>query len=143
MLSGDDLEAFGYYDMVDAYPPEKKTYMEMVEEFRTTMGQEKDPVMSLKLVLEEYCEFWDLAEEEHRGYKPLDKVSTLKELADLVYVIFGYANAMGWDLDKAVCRVHENNMERCVWPDGQVRKREDGKVLKNPAAKKVDLSDLV
>jgi hypothetical protein len=33
MISGDDLEAFGYWDMVDAYPPKEKTVLEMVKEF--------------------------------------------------------------------------------------------------------------
>jgi predicted HAD superfamily Cof-like phosphohydrolase len=143
MISGDDLEAFGYWDMVDAYPPKEKTVLQMVEEYRVTAGQEKDPDMNLKLVLEEYCEFWDLAEKEHRNYKPIDEVATLKELADLVYVIYGYANSMGWNLDEAVRRVHEDNMGRMYQPDGTIKRREDGKILRNKDYPSVDLSDLV
>jgi predicted HAD superfamily Cof-like phosphohydrolase len=70
-------------------------------------------------------------------------VKELKELADLTYVIFGYARVRGWNLLEAVSRVHENNMGRCVQPDGSIKRREDGKVLKNPDYPAVDLSDLV
>jgi len=139
MITDKDLEIFGYYEMVDAYPTKKCTYMEMVEEFRVTMGQDRDPNMSVNLIDEEYKEWnktWDFPDSSNNA-------DELKELADLVYVIFGYANSMGWDLDEAIQRVHSNNMERCVWPDGKVYKREDGKILKRPDAKKVDLSDLV
>jgi len=67
----------------------------------------------------------------------------LKELADLVYVIYGYANARGWNLDEALCRVHSNNLGRMYQPDGSIKRREDGKIEKNKAYPKVDLSDLV
>jgi predicted HAD superfamily Cof-like phosphohydrolase len=67
----------------------------------------------------------------------------LKELSDLVYVVFGLANAKGWDLMEAVRRVHANNMGRCMQPDGSVKRREDGKIIKNKDYPAVDLSDLV
>jgi len=60
-----------------------------------------------------------------------------------VYVLYGYALAMGYDLDTAVERVHENNVGRCVQPDGTVKRREDGKILKNKDFPRVDLSDLL
>jgi len=46
-------------------------------------------------------------------------------------------------LDEAVRRLHQNNMRRCVWPDGSIKRREDGKILRNPDAPKIDLSDLI
>jgi len=67
----------------------------------------------------------------------------LKELADLVYVCFGYAVTYGWDLNEAIDRIHKNNVGRMKQPDGTIKYREDGKVLKNPHYPKVDLSDLV
>jgi phosphoribosyl-ATP pyrophosphohydrolase len=136
MISGDDLEAFGYWDMVDAYPEKRPTILDMVEEFRVTMGQEKNSYLSAKLVKEEFTE-WRLS---RSSYDPKDE---LKELADLVYVIYGYANSLGWNLDEAVRRVHENNMGRCVQPDGTIKRRQDGKIIKNPEYPKVDLSDLI
>jgi predicted HAD superfamily Cof-like phosphohydrolase len=70
-------------------------------------------------------------------------VKDLKELADLVYVIYGYALAAGYNLDEAVERVHDNNLGRCVQPDGTVKRREDGKIIKNPDYPAVYLKDLI
>jgi len=67
----------------------------------------------------------------------------LKELADLVYVLYGYANAMDYDLDTAVKRVHENNIGRCKQPDGSIKRRADGKIEKNKDYPKVKLGDLL
>lgn len=58
------------------------------------------------------------------GY-PLEEVA--KELADLVYVVYGTAISLGINLDEAVRRVHESNLTKLVDGDGR---REDGKVLK-------------
>jgi predicted HAD superfamily Cof-like phosphohydrolase len=60
-----------------------------------------------------------------------------------VYVIYGYANARGWDLDEALYRVHSNNLGRMYQPDGSIKRREDGKIEKNDSYPKVDLGDLV
>lgn len=112
---------------------EALTPQEMVTEFRETMKQEPSSFRSFKLMKEEWDEFLNAFSDENE----------LKELADLVYVSFGYAEALGWDLDEALRRVHANNMERCIWPDGKVRFREDGKVMKRPDHEEVNLSDLV
>ena len=109
------------------------TYRGMVQEFSKTSGQEPDPVLYAHLMHEEFQEW--LNENEHEA--------ELKELADLVYVIFGYANAMQWNLDEAVRRVHANNMGRMYQPDGTILRREDGKIIKNKDYPKVNLSDLV
>lgn len=112
----------------------------LVEEFRVTMGQDKNPDMQATLIEEEYKEWYELTLSESDEGKFLE----LKELADLIYVIYGYANSRGWDLDEAVRRVHNNNLNRCIWPTGQaIRRREDGKIIKNPNASKIDLWDLI
>jgi predicted HAD superfamily Cof-like phosphohydrolase len=74
-----------------------------------------------------------LSEEMHETYKsliwdeePLEDVA--KELADLVYVAYGTAIALGINLDEALRRVHESNLTKLV--DGEAVRREDGKVLK-------------
>lgn len=67
----------------------------------------------------------------------------LKELADVLYVTYGWAVTRGWDLNEAFRRVHENNMGRMVQDDGTIQYREDGKVMKNKNYPKVDLKDLV
>ena len=57
--------------------------------------------------------------------------------------LYGYANTRGWDLDEAVRRVHDNNMGRMYQPDGTIKRREDGKIIKNKDYPKVKLEDLV
>ena len=66
----------------------------------------------------------------------------LKELADLVYVCYQYAENMQWDLDGALDLVHQSNMSK-LDEDGNPIYREDGKVLKGPNYKPPDLSDLI
>lgn len=106
---------------------------EMLDEFCKVTGQTPNDELYSKLIHEEYDEWLD-------EYKP---AAELKELADMVYVIFGYAKAKGWDLEEAVKRVHENNVGRCKQSDGSVKYREDGKVIKNKDYPKVNLEDLV
>jgi len=119
------------------------TAQDYVEHFYELLGDKPEPTMALRLVLEEFTEFWNEVEEEHRDYEPEDSEKTLKELADLVYVIYGYALSRGWDLDHALFRVHTNNIGRMTQPDGTIKRREDGKVIKNPDYAKVNLEDLV
>ena len=69
------------------------------------------------------------------------KEATLKELADLVYVCYQYAENMGWFLDEALDRVHKSNMSK-LGEDGKPIYREDGKVLKGPNYKPPNLEDL-
>jgi predicted HAD superfamily Cof-like phosphohydrolase len=121
-----------YYDPLPVVHP--KTPMDMVQEFATKTKQKPDPTLYGRLIEEEYKEWHQEA---------LDKAAELKELADLVYVIYGYANAHGYDLDEAVRRVHENNLGRCIQPDGSIKRREDGKIIKNPNFPKVYLGDLI
>ena len=66
----------------------------------------------------------------------------LKELADLVYVCYQYAENMGWFLDEALDRVHASNMSK-LGEDGRPIYRDDGKVLKGPNYKPPTLTDLI
>lgn len=122
-------------------------FMDLVEQYRLTARQEKNPETSADLIGEEYSEWLTECEKKlNWGWINPPKyypTKELKELADLVYVIFGYANSRGWDLTKAVNRVHDNNMVRMFQPDGTIKYREDGKVMKNKECPNVDLSDLV
>jgi len=149
MLSKFDLEAFGYYD--PEWEKERQhdmTPMDMVKEYSHLTKQEPDPMLYSTLIDEEYEE-WSFEEElqssevsKHysKKYSPEDE---LKELSDLAYVIFGYANARGWDLMEALRRVHQNNLGRCYQPEGTIKRREDGKIIRNPDYPKVNLGDLV
>lgn len=118
------------------------TPLTMVREFAMAMGQPLDQVrdtsselenMRFRLIAEEFDEFSD---------DSCPREESLKELADLIYVCYGYAATFGWNLDEAVKRVHESNMSK-LGDDGKPIYREDGKVLKGPNYKKPDLTDLV
>ncbi len=91
--------------------------------------------MQRDLIVEEFKEFMYAATEE--GYE-----QELKELCDLVYVCFQYAENMEWDLEKALHRVHKSNMSK-LGLDGKPIRRADGKILKGPDYQPPNLSDLV
>jgi predicted HAD superfamily Cof-like phosphohydrolase len=129
-----------------------KTPLQMVQEFAVTMGQPLDlkpsddgfddsEQLGYDLVLEEWEEFDDARYIEF--YEEGPTTDTLKELADLVYVAYGYAARRGWDLDAVLVDVHRNNMLRCIWPDGSVHRNEQGKILKNPDYPKINLEKYV
>ena len=140
-----DLEdqVFGYWSQ----GTKPQTPTEMVREFVTISGQKPNPSLYGNLIKEEFAEwkaefdvFYDYYEPEELGYDCRDE---LKELADLLYVIYGYANARGWDVEEAFRRVHENNIGRMYQPDGTIERREDGKIMKNPDYPAVYLEDLI
>lgn len=139
MLKRDDIEDMGYKYYEPTPSSGNKTTMtpmDMVKEFSRVMQQLPNPALYAALIAEE-------ADEWRSEYLHDTHASQLKELADLAYVVFGYANAKGWDLMEAIERVHINNIGRCLQPDGSVKRREDGKVMKNPNYPKVYLDDLV
>ena len=128
----------------------KTSPLDMVKEFATVMGQPIDLPQSewlddegtvepfrFSLIEDEFHEFF------HERHEAKDATAALKELADLVYVCYGYASTFGWNLDEALARVHQNNLGRCIQPDGSIQRRADGKILKNPNYPKVELHDLL
>ena len=115
-------------------------------EFREAYHLTQSPSVQVRsrqrnLITEEFKEF---LEAEAQVYLTSAKVKQdcLKELADLVYVCYQYAVNMGWDLDKAMQRVHESNMSK-LDEYGKPIYREDGKVLKGPNYQPPNLEDLV
>ena len=93
-----------------------------------------------KLIVEEFKEFLE-AEGMLFMHGRNHQEHALKELADLVYVCYQFAENMGWFLDEALNRVHESNLSK-LDDDGNPIYRDDGKVLKGPNYKPPDLSDL-
>ena len=93
------------------------------------------------LIAEEFNEFVEADDDMFRVGSP-PKEACLKELADLVYVCYQYAENQGWFLDEALDRVHKSNLSK-LGADGKPIYREDGKVLKGPGYKPPDLSDLI
>ena len=112
--------------------------------FRIAAEQSIDPDdeltqdMQLTLIKEEFDE---LMEAHINEDVVADRIHTLKELADLVFVCYQYAIARNWNLDTDMKRVFESNMSKFV--DGKPLRREDGKILKGPDYKPPFLDDLV
>lgn len=140
MITLEDIEAFNDSTFYWTEPESQYvTPMEMVKYFKEFTGQDGTPNLYLNLIGEEYQEWMDEVCDKD-GEVP---EAELKELADLVYVIYGYALSRGWNLDEALYRVHVNNVTRVTQPDGTVKRNEMGKILKREDAPKVRLEDLV
>ena len=124
----------------------KKTFIsEQAKEFRSKYGiqnraDRQHRARQHELIVEEFKEFLQ-AEGMLFMHGRNHQEHALKELADLVYVCYQYAENMGWFLDEALDRVHKSNMSK-LDEDGKPIYREDGKVLKGPNYKPPDLSDL-
>jgi NTP pyrophosphatase (non-canonical NTP hydrolase) len=155
MITKEDMEAFEYYSADEQGDPRHRSPLDMVREYHKVSGlpldlnvfgagMEEVLEFRLRLVDEETKE---LAQEVWKdGFIDCDKVdpeAMLEELTDVLFVVYGYAATFGWNIDEAFIRKFENNMGRMYQPDGTIKRREDGKILKNKHYPKVDLEDLV
>ena len=125
-----------------------------VREFHEKFGSDVDHDLSysggtlglldlrLKLIREEFYELEDAAEAFLVTNTKNDLENILKELADLQYVVSGFAVSFGLPLEEAFNRVHESNMSK-LGEDGKPLVRADGKILKSKNYVPPDLSDLV
>ncbi len=106
----------------------------LVEEFNRVFGltrntsptipNERDCTLRLALVHEEVGELYVAILNK-------DLVAIADALADIDYVLKGFAITCGIDMAPVVQEVHRSNMTK-VWPDGTIRRREDGKIIKPP-----------
>ena len=125
----------------------KKTFIsEQAKEFRTKYQLKNSADRSTRscqknLIVEEFKEFLEAEGMLFRHGRNAQE-ECLKELADLVYVCYQYAENMGWFLDETLDRVHKSNMSK-LGADGKPIYREDGKVLKGPNYKPPTLTDLI
>lgn len=121
--------------------PRKKTPFAMVKEFHEafglpiaeTPGLPSDDRIRLRrdLISEEYWEY-------DRAVDKGDLVNLAQELADIIYVVVGAALEYGIDLEAVFAAVHKSNMSK-LDSDGNVIRRDDGKVLKGPLYKAPDI----
>lgn len=119
------------------------TNFQKVQEFHRVFSVDDDPqvptipskeILELrwKLISEEYLELRDeLFLTYGMFFEKPDLAKVAKEMADLLYVIYGTYAAMGIDADKVFAEVHASNMSK-LGEDGKPIRREDGKVLKGP-----------
>ena len=124
----------------------KKTFLSyQAKEFRSKYNLKNSHDRSTRhvqkeLIIEEFKEFLE-AEGFLFMHGKNHQEHALKELADLVYVCYQYAENMGWFLDEALDRVHKSNLSK-LDEEGKPIYREDGKVLKGPNYKPPNLEDL-
>ncbi|WP_425825615.1 MazG nucleotide pyrophosphohydrolase domain-containing protein [Streptomyces fractus] len=85
----------------------------------------------------------ELASALREGEDPLAAYTAVaKELADVLYVTYGAADALGIDLPAVFAEVHRSNMSK-LDADGRVLRRGDGKVLKGSGYRPANLDGLV
>ena len=77
-------------------------------------------------------------DELRRAFQNRDMVECIDALADILYVVYGFAVSLGVDIEPFLDEVHNNNLTK-VGPNGEVIRREDGKVLKPANYVPVDL----
>ena len=77
-----------------------------------------------RLLNEEYQEYL-------LGEANNDLVEISDALADMLYIIYGTADAYGIPIDDIFAEVHDSNMSK-LGLDGKPIRREDGKILKGP-----------
>ena len=126
----------------------KKTFLSnQAKEFRSRYRLTNSRVQGTRsyqknLIVEEFKEF---LEAEGMLFRESDvhHAHALKELADLVYVCYQYAENMGWFLDEALDRVHKSNMSKLDDDGNPIYRESDGKVLKGPNYKPPNLEDLI
>lgn len=103
---------------------------------RATLPSPQLAALRKKFIEEELAEVMEAIE---KG----DFINLLKELCDLQYVLDGFFVACGMDeaKEEAFMLVHQSNMSK-LGPDGKPVYREDGKILKGPNYKPVDVAKL-
>lgn len=120
------------------------TPMEMLREFERVMGGPENVyapdrdllALRLRLIKEEYCEVRKEFKDAFLGR--LDREALAKELADVLYVVYGTGVNFGIDLDLALAEVHRSNLSKLV--DGRPILDEGGKVMKGPNYRPPDMS---
>jgi len=118
---------------------------EQAVHFRTVYGTMNSPAnteMQMDLIIEELTELLEAHKVSMFNNNKVTASNTLKELADLVFVCFQYAENMEWDLLEALNRVYKSNMSKLDDNERPIY-RDDGKVLKGPNYTPPDLNDLV
>ena len=145
MITAEDLEAMGYdYYTPEDLPKPPKTVYGMVKEFQNITGQNPTFNLYQTLVNEELVEYAQALLAWNKNISSSEALAeVVKEASDLIYVLYGMFDTLGINLDESIRKVHENNVGRCIQPDGSVKRREDGKIEKNPNYPKLSAADLI
>lgn len=93
------------------------------------------------ILAEEVRELAEAARAAQADPSVANRAAMLRELADVQYVLAGFAVSFGLPLADGFARVHEANLSKLV--DGKAMKTETGKVIKGPGFKPPLVDDLV
>lgn len=141
----------------------------LVHEFHLTYGHPVAPApaptndertrLRLKLISEEFFELLEatglgyddefrraegvVQEEIACGNPSINLVETADALADLIYVIYGYALELGIPLSRILEEVHDSNMSKLDPETNLPIYRKDGKVLKGSNFREPDISGIL
>lgn len=104
----------------------------------------------ISLITEEYLEVkhalelvaFTIQNDSHYDDKVYEYEHLAKELADLLYMVYGTAEELGIPLQEVFKAIHESNMSK-VWDDGEVHYNEIGKILKPPTHTPPDLGPIL
>ena len=123
-------------------------YTQAVREFHTVFGAASDRRLSdqallaarLRFIDEEVAELKQAVAEMSATPTTATTAMMMRELADVLYVVTGFAVAFGLPLEDAFARVHQANMSKLV--DGKPLTDASGKILKGPNFCPPQLDDL-
>lgn len=96
-----------------------------------SIPDEPTQILRKRLIQEEFDELQEAMQEK-------DLPSIAKELADLLYVVYGTAVSLGIDMEPVFQEVHRSNMSKVGG-----HKREDGKWVKPPTYSPAQLDGLL
>ncbi|MGB0909173.1 MAG: MazG nucleotide pyrophosphohydrolase domain-containing protein [Nitrospirales bacterium] len=100
-------------------------------EVRPTILDEFTQTLRMRLIQEEFDELQE-------AMKDKDLPSIAKELADLLYVVYGTAVSCGIDMEPVFTEVHRSNMSKVGG-----HKREDGKWVKPATYSPANISPIL
>jgi predicted HAD superfamily Cof-like phosphohydrolase len=139
---------------VESEAAQKLTNFEKVQHFHASFGQEAPRYMTLdisnpdvemyrllelrkKLIVEE---FQEVVAELDATHPDINKIA--KELADLLYVVYGCGDMLGIPMDDVFEEVHSSNMSK-LDENGNPVLREDGKILKSKLYREADIKGVL
>ena len=121
---------------------EKESNFQKVGSFMRIMGQEVkthpewplQDILNLRMnLIREEMKEWEESVHER------DMENTAKELADILYVVYGAGHALGIDLDRVFEEVQHSNLSK-LGDDGKPLYNDVGKVQKGPNYQPPDMS---
>jgi len=104
---------------------------------QTTGGDNHEQAMMYRELIDE--EFTEMLQAEADG----NEVEEFDAVLDMIVVLMGYGFSRGWPMNEGWAEVMRSNMAKIDPSTGEVRRREDGKILKPEGWTPPDLASLL